>query len=214
MKHSLVSTTIDENARKEKVVNPTFPSNQGVKLSLAGMEFMISNEIRDGETLIQIRVKNESISTKDSSARRKNIKSNKITRNKTDNIEVNSSNGTTGVSSMRFSNDFASQPDSLEIRNGANNELSTSQNRKCQKNRLQQHQTIHNPKDVDVGTSSNQIDTTEAKSQKRTLPMEEAESSKSCKVCGDESSKFIHYGGRCCQSCRAFFRRTVEKQRL
>lgn len=33
-----------------------------------------------------------------------------------------------------------------------------------------------------------------------------------CKVCGAESSKFIHYGGRGCQSCRAFFRRIVEKR--
>ena len=33
----------------------------------------------------------------------------------------------------------------------------------------------------------------------------------SCKVCGDVASIHIHYGGRSCQSCRAFFRRSVVK---
>ena len=33
----------------------------------------------------------------------------------------------------------------------------------------------------------------------------------SCKVCGDIASTHIHYGGRSCQSCRAFFRRSVVK---
>ena len=32
-----------------------------------------------------------------------------------------------------------------------------------------------------------------------------------CKVCGDTQSKHIHYGGRSCRSCRAFFRRSVER---
>ena len=32
-----------------------------------------------------------------------------------------------------------------------------------------------------------------------------------CQVCGDAASKYIHYGGRSCQSCRAFFRRSVVK---
>ena len=31
-----------------------------------------------------------------------------------------------------------------------------------------------------------------------------------CKVCGDKVSKHVHYGGRSCNSCRAFFRRSVE----
>jgi len=35
-------------------------------------------------------------------------------------------------------------------------------------------------------------------------------SSKKCKVCGDKESKHVHYGGRSCQSCRAFFRRYVK----
>ena len=32
-----------------------------------------------------------------------------------------------------------------------------------------------------------------------------------CNVCGDKASKYCHYGGRSCQSCRAFFRRSVLK---
>ena len=31
-----------------------------------------------------------------------------------------------------------------------------------------------------------------------------------CKVCGDKASLHVHYGGRSCASCRAFFRRSVE----
>lgn len=32
-----------------------------------------------------------------------------------------------------------------------------------------------------------------------------------CKACGDTASSYVHYGGRSCQSCRAFFRRSIVK---
>ena len=32
-----------------------------------------------------------------------------------------------------------------------------------------------------------------------------------CQVCGNIASTHVHYGGRSCQSCRAFFRRSVVK---
>ena len=35
---------------------------------------------------------------------------------------------------------------------------------------------------------------------------------KLCPICGDTASSHMHYGGRSCTSCRAFFRRTVVKQ--
>ena len=48
-------------------------------------------------------------------------------------------------------------------------------------------------------------------SRKRTLDEGELETLSLCGVCGDKATKFNHYGGRGCQSCRAFFRRTVKK---
>ena len=32
-----------------------------------------------------------------------------------------------------------------------------------------------------------------------------------CLVCGEKAGKHLYYGGRSCQSCRAFFRRSVER---
>lgn len=33
-----------------------------------------------------------------------------------------------------------------------------------------------------------------------------------CKICGDSAVRHIHYGGHCCFSCKAFFRRAVHHQ--
>ena len=35
--------------------------------------------------------------------------------------------------------------------------------------------------------------------------------SQTCKICGEFATKHVHYGARSCQSCRAFFRRAVNK---
>ena len=35
--------------------------------------------------------------------------------------------------------------------------------------------------------------------------------SQTCRICGANATKHIHYGARSCQGCRAFFRRTVNK---
>ena len=44
------------------------------------------------------------------------------------------------------------------------------------------------------------------------LNKREKNAAKQCPVCGDTASSHIHYGGRSCASCRAFFRRSVVKQ--
>ena len=31
-----------------------------------------------------------------------------------------------------------------------------------------------------------------------------------CPICGNEAGRHVHYGGRACTSCRAFFRRSVQ----
>ena len=42
-----------------------------------------------------------------------------------------------------------------------------------------------------------------------TISVEKQAESDLCKVCGDMASKHTYYGGRSCQSCRQFFRRSV-----
>ena len=42
-----------------------------------------------------------------------------------------------------------------------------------------------------------------------TISVEKPAESDLCKVCGDMASKHTYYGGRSCQSCRQFFRRSV-----
>ena len=64
--------------------------------------------------------------------------------------------------------------------------------------------------------SSNKISKS-IKYNKRSQPITrrdkgEKEEIKLCPICGDNASSHMHYGGRSCTSCRAFFRRSVVKQ--
>ena len=36
----------------------------------------------------------------------------------------------------------------------------------------------------------------------------------SCPVCGDTAVAHFHYGGMCCYSCKAFFRRVVNTSKV
>ena len=36
----------------------------------------------------------------------------------------------------------------------------------------------------------------------------------SCPVCGDSAVPHFHYGGMCCYSCKAFFRRVVNTSKV
>ena len=114
-----------------------------------------------------------------------------------------------------------------EVKLTVNTSNTSSQNqRKNSASQYSDQSTSSNPrKKFHVKLPSNekiQIHTMERKSlysnlpekrcsSKRKLEEGEIESSSLCGVCGDKATKFIHYGGRGCQSCRAFFRRTVEK---
>lgn len=42
------------------------------------------------------------------------------------------------------------------------------------------------------------------------LGINELSNSNLCPICSNEAGKHIHYGGRGCSSCRAFFRRSVQ----
>ena len=46
-----------------------------------------------------------------------------------------------------------------------------------------------------------------------TKDIEKKHSQYLCKVCGDSASRHVHYGGRSCHSCRAFFKRTIDANR-
>jgi Zinc finger, C4 type (two domains) len=42
------------------------------------------------------------------------------------------------------------------------------------------------------------------------VPSADADKSTACPICGNEAGRHVHYGGRACTSCRAFFRRSVQ----
>ena len=188
--------------------------NQGVKLCLNGMEFNISDNSSNGECLINIQLKlpNHSSPKQDSSTKKK-YKHEDKTKNKIGHDDVHFLNDSLNDSSMNSSDDFSSQQELIEVHKEVKNSLSTPIIKPTQKNLFTVSKLPNNTKDVEERKPSHRLHHENSSCQKRKLPVEEIESSENCKVCGDASSKFIHYGGRSCQSCRAFFRRTVEKQR-
>ena len=88
----------------------------------------------------------------------------------------------------------------------------------CMKNRnvyylssnatYQKSNSVHGKRDQQPGIQENICPSAMETPKKRRKQLKST--IKLCKVCGDIESKFVHYGGRSCESCRAFFRRTVE----
>ena len=206
---------MDEKNEKENNVSTTISmKNQGVKLCLNGMEFNISNNSRNGECLINIEMKlpNHSSSKQDTTTNKK-YKDEGNTKNEIENNDDYSLNDSLNDSSVNSSDDFSSQQELIGAQKEVISSLLIPKIKQTQKNLFTVTKLPNNTKDVEERNLSHRLDHENSSCQKRKLPAEEIESSENCRVCGDESSKFIHYGGRSCQSCRAFFRRTVEKQR-
>ena len=210
-----IQNKIDEQKEKENIVTPTISmKNQGVKLCLNGMEFNISNNSRNGECLINIEMKfpNHSSSQQDTTTNKK-YKHEGKTKNDIENNGDYSLNDSLNDSSENSSDDFSSQQELIRVKKEVKNSLLTPKIKPTEKNLFTVTKLSNNAIDVEERNPSHRLDHENSSCQNRKLPAEEIESSENCRVCDDESSKFIHYGGRSCQSCRAFFRRTVEKQR-
>ena len=83
-----------------------------------------------------------------------------------------------------------------------NNTLSEKESRKFIRKRKSSKKNENLKKTVKKATKS-------TKAGERMKGNEESDGAL-CKVCGETATKYIHYGGRSCASCRAFFRRSVE----
>ena len=188
--------------------------NQGVKICLNGMEFNLSNNSRNGECLINIEMKlpNHSSSKKDTTVNKK-YKHKDETKNEIEHNDDYSLNDLLNDSSVNSSDEFSSQQELIGAQKEVKHSLLTPKIKQTEKNLFTVTKLPNNTIDDEERNPSHRLDHENSKFRKRKLPAEEIESSENCRVCDDESSKFIHYGGRSCQSCRAFFRRTVEKQR-
>ena len=213
------SRKIIENCETENSDTQTFSSNQEVELSINGVQFTISNQRRNGENVInmEVRVANNS-SSKQGTISKNQQKGDTKMESKVDNsdncIWSDDTTSLTGNVSMNLSNNMTSQPQSREIRKEVAEASSSSERKQMEKNEVLQTEIRDYKNCTETGEFEDQVEPKSIQCRKRKLPIEEIESSESCRVCGDEASKFIHYGGRSCQSCRAFFRRIVEKQSL
>ena len=203
----------------ENADSQTFSSNQEVKLSINCVQFTISNQKRNGENVIniEVRVANDSSSkqgTISNNQQKVDVKMEGKADNSDDSAWSDDSSTVTNGVSMNLSNNMKSLPQSRKIRNELADASISSERKQIEKRLVVQTEVQNDKTTIDADKFGDHPEPNSMQCRKRKLPIEEINSSENCRVCGDEASKFIHYGGRSCQSCRAFFRRTVEKQSL
>ena len=79
----------------------------------------------------------------------------------------------------------------------------------------QNSNNVHGTRDLQSGVQDNVSSTSRnftlrGEKEKATSSEPSRNEFRLCKICGDRASHHVHYGGRSCHSCRAFFRRSVE----
>ena len=185
---------------------------------LQDMEFCVSNTKNDGKEFLKIELKIPLSSlTKHVQSDNQNDLKNSGKPTSLDHTKELSFNHLPKKTSSSSSDDLLSQSSSLNIRK-TNTLRQPCQNIRHPEEKYSYGNEIHTTEKVSGKHSTIQAiyqylpQATNSQPRKDEVE-EENESMMLCKVCGDISSKFIHYGGRSCQSCRAFFRRTVEKSK-
>ena len=81
---------------------------------------------------------------------------------------------------------------------------------KLGRRKIQNNHSTMDKSSIKMRTGDNNTPTPKGGKMTRKIPEVRKPPQYVCKVCGDKASNHIHYGGRSCHSCRAFFRRGVE----